>query len=554
MKVISFAKYSFLYIKSILRKVSLSQRLRTLFVFLLALLFVLALSIEGYAQVRRAAVIRDVTFGDGDINSFQIIRVPNGQREPISTISREQRRIDEGGGLSIPNDGTSLASIYFERQTENGREEDYGGLLITTRPDRRTKPPTTNYKYPCAFSGQLIIAWPSSSRARTCDNGEDGRIEIIEDPLSLLSSIQSSELALKSAPALGTKQKSSEQYPENLFVSPGSGATVFRTTSSPYTKDEFVTERCDRDFGGDYCQRIITLQRERISIEVLEGDILVQSKQSPEGERVDEGQRYSYPSQEVENFDVSGAAMSCETLRFLNAAYWSSPETSQNIIDSITEQVKQHRDALGISGRLPTNLSVLEQGIVEELRLARTDPDAYADLLEDQKEYFYRNYLNLPGETVDSNTRINAVSEAIQMFRSQSWLPSLSISVGMSRANRDHITDQGRDGKFAGHTGANSSGAGERIRRYGIVGCPPSYEDDDFENIVYFDQSTHQGVVPTSRAVVMEMLITYRPRRTGKPSNIFNPDHQVAGISCGRHSDFLPDMCVVTFANGYLEN
>ncbi|NET07820.1 MAG: hypothetical protein F6K16_24565 [Symploca sp. SIO2B6] len=509
-----------------------------------------------------AVIINNYIRGsDSSFSYFQIQRGANTPSQRIEIIDTDDkaRRIESQGGLSVPNDGQAQASFSFESE-----EEKYGGLLLQTRPMDISSDRTTNYRFPCEVDGQWIMAWRSSKNKHRNTNAcgdtlEEGGIKMIRDPKKLFSSsTQPIELA-NILPDYRKKQNSSEQSPINqgsddIMVIPGSGATVIRTTANPSIEDKYDLERCDDKFEGDHCQRKVTVQRDAISIEVLEGDILVESQRNPEGERVLEGQMYSYPREEQASFDVGEAANSCEMLRFLNAAYWSSPSTPQNIIDGIAEQLKQHREALGVSGRSPNTLSPLEQGVFDELNFARTNPKRYAVFLTDQKQYFYSNYLNLRGETVDLNRRVNAVNKAIISLEDQPTLPPLSISTGMSRANRDHVSNQGRSGKYVGHTDADSSGTGARLRRYGSVGCHPSYDEDEFENIVYFDQSMHRGVVPTSRAVVMEMLITYRPRQTGNPTNLFNKDFQVTGVACGSHSDFIPNMCVITYANGYLEN
>jgi hypothetical protein len=40
-------------------------------------------------------------------------------------------------------------------------------------------------------------------------------------------------------------------------------------------------------------------------------------------------------------------------LRFLNPAYWLDSDTPPNIAVGITQQLKEHRDSLGVSGRPP---------------------------------------------------------------------------------------------------------------------------------------------------------------------------------------------------------
>ncbi|MBF2028182.1 MAG: hypothetical protein IGS48_15690 [Oscillatoriales cyanobacterium C42_A2020_001] len=286
---------------------------------------------------------------------------------------------------------------------------------------------------------------------------------------------------------------------------------------------------------------------ENVSVEAFEGDILVKSKENPKGAQVKEGQKFSYPGGKVEPINVGKEANSCEMLKFLNAAYWSSPETPKSISDSIAEQLKQHRQALGVSGRPPTNLSTLEKGVIKEINIMRTNPSAYADYLDAQKQYFYRNWLRLRGETLDPNKRVRAVDEAIAFVRSKQPLPPLSVSVGMSNASRDHVNDQGKSGKNFGHTGNSGNGYWDRLRKHGSVGC------NEGESISYFDSSKAEGSVSPARVAVMEALIIDDGlRKAGDRDNFFNPDFQVTGVACGQHG-YLRSMCVITYAGGFLE-
>ncbi|MEA5450949.1 CAP domain-containing protein [Leptolyngbya sp. CCNP1308] len=529
---------------------SLLESLRLGVISFLTFILILVLGFQGYAQVRGSAVVRTVTFGNGDRNMFRLTPSATASSRPITEIPANQRRIDGEGELSVPNDGESLASFYFERGSESSRERDYGGLVVQTRPDRRTTPPTTNYKYPCRFNGQLIIAWPSNGSARTCDNEQDGRIEIVTDPQRLLSYTQSRELASKYNYSTVRKQDTSEEASdENLAVSPGDGATVIRTTARTYT--EVVPgppERCDRDFFGDYCQVDITQTRQAINIEVLEGDVLIESEQKPSGTRVRKGERYSYPSEDLVEFNVNEAALSCETLRFLNPAYWLDSDTPPNVADGITQQLKGHRDSLGISGQPPNDLSNLENALIAELNSLRSDPNAYADLLEQQKQFYYDNWLRLRGETLDISVRRRAVDEAITFLRSQRNLSEFSVSTGLSMASKDHVNDQGRTGMNFGHTGDDGSGYWNRIRRHGTVECGMN------ENVSYYDSRLASNIQSEAQIVLIELIIDDGQRQAGSRDNIFNQDFQVIGVACGPHGNFLRQMCDITYANGYLEN
>ena len=521
---------------------------------LLIYVFVINSIIQAYAQSARVAIVYDYAGGGND---FRIQRNANANSIPIEDAA--ERRIEEQGGLSVPNDGNSWASFRFESPN------DYAGLIVKTVPRSLSSPPITRYIFPCKFSGQWIIAWRSSSNARTCD-GEHGRIEIVTDPANLFSdSLQIIEMLTSLGKYVYSKQVAAEGVSSNnLLVNPGSEATVIKTGSTSTSSTTYETnytynvERCKP--GSEsypeyyYCHRRDILSEDRntvtkntVEIEVLEGNVLIQSEQNPEGIRVREGQRYSYPDDDISDFDIENASFSCSTIRFLNPAYLERNSTSQNILAGIAEQLLEHRKTLGIVGNPPESLASLEKNVLNQLNSLRTNPANFLARLENNTNFYYDNWLRLPGEEISRETRIRQVDEAIDFLRSQQALPALSISSGMTIASQDHVEDQGTTGKNFGHTGDNGSGYWDRLRRYGSVGCELMGE-----NISYFDSNIVEDGQSKAEMILVELLIN-DSRQVGSRENIFNPDFQVTGIACGSHGDFLREMCVINYAAGFLE-
>jgi hypothetical protein len=454
--------------------------------------------------------------------------------------------------LYIPGDQQSWASLGFVI----ANVLDYAGLILKTQPYSKT----SEYRFPCRALGGFTIAWrPVGEGNRACSEGlkvERGSSVVYSNSYFFRKEATSQAYRPNSKQNIKTQnpiERTPTDLSDDLLIQPGKNQIVIRATNEPSVEDQWIIERSDyTPERGEWEQKKVTVRRNAVRIDVLEGEIVVKSKASSQGKTVRKGERYSHPEGAIIPINSAEIANSCETLKFLNAAYWSSPDTPKAISDKIAKQLKQHREALGVSGRPPSDLSPLERSIFDEINFARSNPNGYANDLEKQKRYFYTNYLNLPGEAVDPNRRVKAVDEAISFLRKQRTLPPLSVSRGMTKANRDHVNNQGASGKNFGHTGDNFSGSAARLRRYGAVGCA-RYDEDEFENIVYFKQSKDQGVVPLNRAIFMEMLINYRSRRTGKPDNLFNQDFQVTGVACGSHGDFLHEMCVISYAEGYLE-
>ncbi|NER26417.1 MAG: CAP domain-containing protein [Symploca sp. SIO1C4] len=566
MRIVAFVEIIKILLNKLFTQTNIYHFSRLGLIILFVASLVLTLGIPGYTEMPilmpEAAVIQDF---DGSGNHFWISRSGDERQEFITKIPNIRQgngRIENGGKLSVPTDGKAWASLYFVG------EETYQGLIVKTRL-MKSASGANIYTFRCRFKGAYIIAWKQDEDTRFCDaedgritGKDDGGIKIVTDSGNIPHDSSKFEVNKGVAVGFNNKQNSPQRGIKDLEVKPGSGQTVIRTTSSPSNTSfiEYPLERCTPEETargeGAWCrrERKVTVENETVSIEVLEGEILVKSEENTEGTKVQKGQKYfySYPAGEITSINSAEEANTCEMLKFLNAAYWSSPDTPKSISDEIAEQLKRHREALGVSGRPPSNLSTLERSVFEEINFARANPSNYADLLEKQKQYFYSNYLKPPGETVDPNSRVLAVDETVDFLRHQRTLPPVSISTGMSRANQDHVNDQGKSGKYFGHTGEDISGTGARLRRYGSVGCA-KYDEDEFENIVYFEPSTDQSVLSTHRAVVMEMLIPERPRLTGNRDNLFNKDFQVTGVACGSHGDSIHKMCVITYSEGYKE-
>ena len=491
---------------------------------------------------------RVFNFGErGRSGDFQIQPKLNAQLVDVN----HGVEMTTGGWLYVPSEGYWVTFAFV------GGDSSYDNLLVKTQ-DRGT------YIFPCRIQGNFIIGWNGTgspnNRQGPCSQGDNG-IEIdrtgrLRRSLSRLHSL------------VGLKQAETPAVDVNLSVVPGDSQTVIRVTSTPFTTQ--VTQRrtvtCNRltcpPGSGDRfrlsttVEETVEVETERVTIEVLEGDVAVQAEGEPSATTVSKGQRYVYPNPALDSFDPSQAGSSCEMLHFLNpATHLVDDELPSSLVTGITAQLKDHRNAMGVTGRPPSNLSTLEQAVVAELNRARTNPQGYADLGEANKQDFYDNWLQLPGRSLDPNERRRLVNEAIASLRQRSSLPELDVSDGMSRGNQDHIQDQGESGLNRGHTGDNLSGPMQRLSAHGrLRHCrgrdATNYDAASYENVVYVDS-------PTAQRVVMEMLIDDNLTQAGYEDagnldNLFSPDFQVMGVACGEHKN-LSNMCVITYASGYLE-
>lgn len=187
---------------------------------------------------------------------------------------------------------------------------------------------------------------------------------------------------------------------------------------------------------------------------------------------------------------------------------------------------------------MPAYLSALEKSVLEELNLARTNPQTYAKILQDYRRQFQGRVVKRPGKIdLETTEGTAAVDEAIRELQGRKALPGLRISRGMSLAARDHVKDTGPRG-MTGHSGSDGSKPFDRMNRHG------KWLRHAGENISYGNDR--------GRDVVIQLIVDDGVVGRGHRKNIYNPAYEVVGIACGSHK-LHGTMCVQTFAGDYQE-
>lgn len=152
--------------------------------------------------------------------------------------------------------------------------------------------------------------------------------------------------------------------------------------------------------------------------------------------------------------------------------------------------------------------------ILAEVNLARTDPRAYAGLVE------------------RTGRRSGALAEAVCFLKRAAPRPPLKHSNALAKSARSHVEDQGPRGAV-GHSSRDGTGCFERIARHG------RWSGAVGENIDYGGG----GV----RAAVVRLIIDEGAAGRKHRANIFSTTFRVAGMASGPHTRY-GSMCVMDFA------
>lgn len=179
-----------------------------------------------------------------------------------------------------------------------------------------------------------------------------------------------------------------------------------------------------------------------------------------------------------------------------------------------------------------------EEKVLEELNLARTQPQKYVKFLEDHRRRFVEGKIYTSGHgRIMTQEGTAAVDEAIEFLKKAKPIGKLTMSKGLTKAAEDHTKDIGKLGK-TGHTGSDKSTSSERMERHG------QWQKTCGENIAFGPSN--------AREIVVQLIVDDGVANRGHRENIYKSDYKVVGIYIGPHAKY-GKMCCQDFAGGFVD-
>ena len=159
----------------------------------------------------------------------------------------------------------------------------------------------------------------------------------------------------------------------------------------------------------------------------------------------------------------------------------------------------------------------LREEILAEINRVRTDPQAYADWLEDKKQYFEGTLLKLPGEKpIRTNKGKEALEEAIAWLKKIEPLSKLSFSAELVEIAQEQIKNI----------------------------TSPQGSTNFQEKTISYGKYTPEGIV-------LQLIVDDgHPDRFNR-QRILNPNLQLTGIACETHERYK-NICIIAYEGDYL--
>ncbi len=186
------------------------------------------------------------------------------------------------------------------------------------------------------------------------------------------------------------------------------------------------------------------------------------------------------------------------------------------------------------------SLSTLENKVLDEVNLARTEPSQYIGFLTQYKNYVNGKILRVPNQKpILMEEGIPVIESAIADFKQIEKLTPLKFSTGLKKVAENQLKDL-KENPNLGHFGKDGSGLKKRLLRVG------KYEKVASENINYKDTDP--------REIVLRMLIDDGVKSRTHRKNILNQQFNLLGLACGESTKDPQMICVLVFADKFNES
>lgn len=183
--------------------------------------------------------------------------------------------------------------------------------------------------------------------------------------------------------------------------------------------------------------------------------------------------------------------------------------------------------------------SDVEKAVLEELNLARRDPQNYAGYLEEFRKLYKGNTIyNKNFVRIETFEGVAAVDEAIAFLKTASPVEPYKFSDGLNKAAQAQLADLIENSSL-GHTGKDGSDLPTRLAKFGKV------TGRNAENIAFYAESP--------RNIVIRMIIDDGLKTRNHRKNLFSTELKLIGIAFGKGKSG-EGLCVLDFAAAFAEN
>jgi len=176
-------------------------------------------------------------------------------------------------------------------------------------------------------------------------------------------------------------------------------------------------------------------------------------------------------------------------------------------------------------------LTDLDKRIIFEMNKVRSNPQAYAEYIKEEKQYYDGLLIRKEGQVpIRTQEGIKALDECIAFLEKAEPVGLLIPNEDVTKASLDHARDLSRTGA-TGHKGSNGSMPQDRINRYSDrIGIG--------ENLSFGYNEAFE--------IVCQLLVDDGVPTRGHRDNIMDAEYTVCGVAVDTHPEYNY-LCVINY-------